>query len=116
MALLKFKHLKCVEQNDMFGTDEVYFRLNGLRLRMGMDMETGTEVNMGPKWDQDFVDTVKIELFDINKGVSDSYLGTHTASKDDLGKGEQEVTFDDHTRGKYMLRYEVVDGELGPER
>ncbi len=116
MPILKFKHLACIEQNDHFGTDEVYFRVNDLRLRMGMNMETGGDVNMGPKWDQDFRETVKIELYDINKGVNDSFLGEHTVSKDELGKGEQTVTFDAHSRGKYVLRYEVVDGELGPER
>lgn len=116
MPILKFKNLKCINQSDRFGTDEVYFRLNDLRLRMGMSMGSGTEVNMGPKWDQDFIDTVKIDLYDVNKGTKDSYMGTHTISKDDLGKGELTLKYDTHERANYELRYEVVDGELGSER
>jgi hypothetical protein len=96
-----------VELNDIIGSDDVYFKLNGITQKGVMEMKKGEEVSFGPARTVQFDRDVDVDLWEHNSNRAHDHIGTHTIAVSD--RGEIRVRFEDERRGIYELVVEVQD-------
>lgn len=107
MVRLRFVSLLCIEMNDHFGNDDVFFRVNGQPFQNTIKMRTGDLMQFGPRFHFDFEGQVVVELWEADWGENDDHLGTFSIQVSELESGEHAAQFNHADKGKYEFTYRV---------
>ena len=91
MPICRLLRITCHEQEDLTGDDDAYIVVNGKRVWGPKSMDTGQTREI--QRDVQFSHRAKVVLYEQDDWDDDDYLGAHTLTRADIGRGEQEIAF-----------------------
>ncbi|MET9337076.1 hypothetical protein [Nonomuraea sp. NPDC003804] len=98
--------LTCNKKQDSVGEDEPQLFINGVsKFGPGKMGKGDTEILTGTTFE--FFSTATMELFDVDKGSNDDFLGSVVVSSSEAGAGIQVEKFDHLNGAEYTIVYEV---------
>ncbi|HZM82737.1 MAG TPA: hypothetical protein VFC19_44035 [Candidatus Limnocylindrales bacterium] len=108
VAKLHLLDLKCLAENDSFGSDEPYININGQRVWSRGNVDRGDIELVDYRYD--FDEVVTVELWEDDGGLTggDDLMGRWFIFSGELGSGFHTLR-SQYTAGLYDLRYEVVN-------
>jgi uncharacterized tellurite resistance protein B-like protein len=105
-ARLQLIDIRCVKQQEI-GDDEPYLMIRKNKVWSHNSMKTGMTVSLRSIAPMAFADTIELTLMEKERFGRDDVLGTHTATADQVGKGE--LQFDFREKGcHYQVVYQVL--------
>lgn len=100
--------LKCLFQNDAFGSDEPYINVNGARVWARGNVDDGETVSV--EYWTGFDDVIQIDLWEDDGGLTgkDDHMATWFIFASEIGTGIHKVQSPWENPFLYDMRYEVV--------
>lgn len=102
---LKLRTLYCIYQEDFFGTDQVYIKVNGEKVSSTARISSGGNLDLSNLNRYYFEDDIKVEVYEYD-WEGDDLLLSATITGDEAGEGINYKS-GSHRTAKYKLSYEV---------
>lgn len=108
VAQLHLLDLKCLFENDSFGSDEAYININGQRVWARGNVDAGDIELVNLRFN--FDEVITVELWEDDGGLTggDDHMATWHIFASENGLGILTVP-SQFSAGRYELRYEVVN-------
>ena len=91
MPICRVLRITCHKQEDWTGDDDAYIKINGENFWGPKSMDTGQTREI--RRDYQFLHRAKIALYEQDDLDPDDFLGVQVITREDIGKGEQELPF-----------------------